>query len=285
MSKRSGTSGMARRHLSEPRTVAELAARWDDLLPRQDPETARHNAQMVKPFVAKYGRTPLERVTVFQARQFAVKHPSNVRYCKTLMGDAVKLGLIEESPFAGIVVPQQQGRAANVPPSYGQVLAAARAADPHFSDFILAAAFSGARLTELARVEARDLRGEQRLFIRHGKGDKERTVTLFEHAQTVVRRRRPDVGLIFTDVAGRRWDRRKVSRCWSLVRRAAEVEDSFRCLRNFHATYLLDKGAAPIDVAVQLGHFTKEGRPYTALVERLYGRPDPGAALGRLEAL
>jgi integrase len=290
MSKHSGTRSTVRprRSSDEPRTVRDLAERWDDLIPRSDPETARHNRQMVESFVAAHGGKPLDAVTVFMARQFAVRHPSSVRYAKTFFADAVRLGLLEESPFAEVQAPQQEGRASNVPPTYAQVLAAARYAEPNFADFLLTAAFTGARLMELARVEARDVESDRRLRLRHGKGrngPRPRTVTMFEHAQSTVWRRKPEVGLVFTDVGGRRWDRRKVSRCWGAVRGAASIEDSFRCLRNFHGTWLIDRGASPLDVAVQLGHIDKNGRPYTALVERLYTRPDHGEALGRLEAL
>lgn len=278
---------MARKPRSdEPRTVRDLADRWDDLIPRPDPETAAHNRSMVQAFVALHGEKRLEAVTVFMARQFAVKHPSSVRYVKTFFADAVRLGLLEESPFAGVSPPRSEGRAAVDPPTYAQVLAVAQHAEPNFADFILTAAFTGLRLTELAKVEARDVLSDTRLLVRQGKGTtRDYPVTMFKHARDIVWRRKPEVGLVFTDVGGRRWDRRKVSRCWGAVRTAAGIEDSFRCTRNFHATWLVDQGAQPLDVAVQLRHFDKHGRPYLDLVLGLYAKAGANEALSRLEAL
>jgi integrase len=51
-------------------------------------------------------------------------------------------------------------------------------------------------------------------------------------------------------------------------------------LRHFHATWLLDRGASVLDVAIQLGH-----RDGGELVRRRYGHPSSDLALGRLAAV
>jgi integrase len=72
-----------------------------------------------------------------------------------------------------------------------------------------------------------------------------------------------------------------VNRRWLVARRDLGLEHvTFHGLRHFHATLLLDRGVAVMDVAAQLGH-SDNGE----LVRATYGHPDVGAALERVASI
>ena len=83
---------------------------------------------------------------------------------------------------------------------------------------------------------------------------------------------------VFTGRTGRRFTRPTLAHTWHPVRAlAGRPEMDFYELRHFCATYLLERGLSPSDVAVQLGH-TDNG----ALVMSTYGQPSEDAARRRI---
>jgi integrase len=167
-------------------------------------------------------------------------------------------------------------------PTEEQVLLLASGAG-RLEEFVLVAAFCGARLFEVAALEVRDVRGP-RLRIRHGKGDKARDVVLFEPARSALARVLPASGLVFRNDRGEAWSRKTVNQRWRKLAKETEgcQHIQFRDLRRFHATWLLDQGLSDLDTAVQLGHFDRMGRPNPELVREVYGHPSRRAALDRL---
>lgn len=147
--------------------------------------------------------------------------------------------------------------------------------------FVLVAAYCGARLFEVAALRASDVDGAT-LRIRCGKGGRARDVVLFEPAlsELVV----PESGLLFVNGIGEPWTRQAINKQWQRTLREVGWDEDlqFRDLRRFHATWLLDRGVSDLDVAVQLGHFDRWGRPNPELVRRVYGQPSRRAALERL---
>lgn len=160
--------------------------------------------------------------------------------------------------------------------------------------YVRVAAWSGLRVSEVAALEWRDLierDGMTMLHVRSGKGSKERHSVLLEPGiealDELVSTRHPR-RLMFTTARGTAWSKRSVNYHWCELRKEGLLpreEAVFHDLRKFHATYLLNAGAADIDVAVQLGHFDKYGRPNADLVRRIYGFVDNDRALCRIGAV
>lgn len=270
-------------------TVAEFEADWMTLCPRGELSTINHNRHMVRPLLALHGHKPLTRVTVFDARRFAREHPSSVRYAKTFFADAVRKGRLDTSPFADVQSPSSDGRAGMLVPTEQQVRRCAAAAPPALADAIMFSAYSGPRLEQLARVEVKDvLEGGTRVRVRGLKQHPDYSIAVLGLAQGALARRleQTDVGLVFTTSFGRRWRRDSVCRAWASVRAEGgltEPQQSWHSLRHFCATRLLNLGYSAQDVAVQLGHTDRYGRPNADQIHRTYGHPDNELALRRLE--
>lgn len=189
---------------------------------------------------------------------------------------------------------------------------------PHFTDLVTVAAYTGAREGGLIGLRRGDVDLERGLVRLVEKGDRERQAVVpvaargaFERALAwrapvcdcliggargayclqcgrvrplVVREERAAVdGRVFV-FRGRRgaplsgW---VVQTAWKRVR--GEFPHGFHSLRHYAATWLASQGVDPLDIAVQLGHTTLEGKPYVRLVERTYDHHfDTAAALERI---
>lgn len=175
-----------------------------------------------------------------------------------------------------------QRRREIVPPTFGQVLELAAAArDEGMRAFTLTAAFSGLRLFEVAALDVADL-VDGRLVVRRGKGGYvNEDSLLYEPGLSALTDFAAGPGPIFRTAAAGEYSRQYVSRLWKPMREAVGFDGTFHSLRHFHACWLLDQGAAIVDVAAQLRHHDR-GR----LVGEVYGRMlSRQAALGRLEGL
>jgi integrase len=163
--------------------------------------------------------------------------------------------------------------------------------------FGMVALWSGLRLFEVAALELPDvaweLDGGAVLHVRHGKGPKETggkegwSVLLPRGADPLrayVHAHRPAPGrVILRNQAGNPFTRKVVNRAW--VKARGELEVTFHALRKAHATWLLDHGASDLDVAIQLRHIDREGRPDPELVRSVYGFPAVDQALNRIRGL
>jgi integrase len=252
----------------------------------RSPETLAHTLAMVRPFRVAFERTPLGEVSRLEARRWCAEHPSSARYVRVVFAEAVRAGVVEENPFSRPGT-RSEGTHDKTPPSESELLRIMGEAVPSFREFICVAAYTGLRLSELAGVRREDVEQvpKLRVVVRCGKGGREGDrVCVFGPAQDVVRdlcdRR---VGHLFWTRTGRLWNRHSVGAEWRSVR--GEFAGSFHTLRHMHATWLVDRGASYQDVATQLRHFDKHGRPNIELIARVYGHPDPAVALERLEAL
>lgn len=268
-------------------TVREFADKWLDLGAGRSDKTCWHNWERVQPFVRAHGDTDLRDVEPLDCQAWAVRHPGQVRYLKLMFADAKRLGLCAHEPFAGTrTVPKPKRDP--TPPSEPELARIAAEASPLVREAIVLAAYTGLRSFELSAVERRDVLEipSLRIVVREGKGGRRGDqVAVFGPAQDVVRDLvvRRDVGPLLLGNAGQRWTRWTLGKEWRAVR--GDFRGTWHTLRAFHATWLLDRGASPLDVAVQMRHFDSDGRPNSDLVTKLYGRPDPSVALERLEAL
>jgi integrase len=187
-------------------------------------------------------------------------------------------GLIDSNPLTGV---RRSARELTVdPPTVADVARLVALAPEPVDRMILVAAYSGLRVSELAALEARDVEPgwPARLHVRCGKGGFERHSLLFGPGIAGLEGM-PEVGRVFRRPLSRvGWDRKSINRVWVRVREEAGLpECRFHDLRHFCATWLLDRGASDLDVAVQLGH-----RDGGELVRRRYGHPSTDLALGRL---
>jgi integrase len=249
-------------------------------------ETLRHTLTMVRPFQVAFERTELHGVSRLDARRWCAEHPSSARYVRLLFAEAVRAGLVEENVFERPGT-RPKAKMDRTPPTEAELLRIMGEAVPSFREFVCVAAWTGLRLSELAAVRREDVEQvpKLRIVVRRGKGGREGDrVCVFGPAVDVVRdlcdRR---VGHLFWTRTGRLWNRHHVGVEWRSVR--GEFAGSFHTLRHMHATWLVDRGASYQDVATQLRHFDKHGRPNIELIARVYGHPSPDVALERLEAL
>jgi integrase len=243
--------------------------------------TVKQTAALAEPFVSRFGRERLGALRRDELVPWAVGRPTAMRYARTILSDAVWAGLIDSNPLLGI-----RSRTAELrvtPPTLAEVDRLVAAAPAPLDRMILIAAYSGLRLSELAALEVRDVSDDlpPRLHVRCGKGGHERRSLLFAPGLRGLDQM-PESGLLFNRGYGRgAYDRKVVNRLWLPLRERAGVPACrFHDLRHFHATWLLDRGASVLDVAIQLGH-----RDHGDLVRRRYGHPSRDLALDRLAAM
>lgn len=176
------------------------------------------------------------------------------------------------------------------PPTVEQVeQLAAVAPTPAFRAFVLVSAWSGLRLNEVSKLDYDDVTeaedGTARVLVRRGKGGtrldpKSRTSVLFPPGLQAIH---DAGGLPLLNQRRNRYSRQTVSDLFGPMREAIGRPDIvFHDLRIAHATWLLNQGVSELDVAVQLGHLDKWGRPNPELVRKVYGRPNLTVALERV---
>ena len=268
--------------------VRDWARRW----PRWTsvgPQTIRRVQAGTREFVSLYGAKQIEDVDL---SSWALAYPGKVRHVRSFLGDAVRAGVAVSNPCEGIRAASGRSRAYYLPSEEDVLLMAGAMGRWGLRKFTLLAAYSGLRVSEVCDLRVDDVLENGRLRVRSGKGGRERTVALFcpeavgeaPQAGCLFHRVRWTEGLRVQRVA---WTGKAVAKRWDQARGVTGLPANFRFhdLRRFHATWLLDRGATDLDVAVQLGHTDASGAPNAELVRRVYGRPDHSAALSRLEAL
>lgn len=249
---------------------------------QRSPSTIANTVAMGRPFAQRFGAQPMVGLQRVELVDWSIERPQSVRYVRTILSDAVWAGVLEENPLAGITVSGQDPDIE--PPTVADVAALAAAAPTDcLRVMTLVAAYSGLRLSECAALRPGDL-DAGRLFVRCGKGGKQRHSVLFEPALSTLQDFAPADGLTFHRRRQRPHDRKTVNRAWQGMReRAGTPGVRFHDLRHFHATWLLDQGHSYQDVAVQCGHLDLRGRPNIELVQRVYGHPSVEAALARIQ--
>lgn len=279
-------------------TVDEWAARWAVIYPgRRNESTASHTHTMCRPFTKAYGHKRVCDIGPWEAQGWALQYPSQVRYLRLMFAKAKTAGIIERNPWDDVELPvgsRREGRQRRAPSweEYEAMVSAARSRfGDRTADMLVFTAFTGLRLMEMADVQTGDMHpGGRRLAVRGKRraGDdapRERTVAVFAEARDAFRAHAPDLGFVWRSAAGRRWTRFSVAEMMRAVCRDAGVGPgvTFHSLRHFHASWLLNRGASDLDVALQLGHGTANGTVDPGLVRRVYGHPDVEMGLQRLE--
>lgn len=281
------------------RTVEELFSAWPAAaagIRARSQATIEHTLKMADPFRVAFGR----RVLVDFARdggpgvaRWAGKHPGSGRYARTIMADAVLLGLVDRSPFTGVGGLQRPSTRDFIP-TQEQVLALSDAGERYgLMEWVMVAAYSGARLSALAALTAGkvEITGGTtwRLHLKRKRRPGTYQAVLLPRGVFVLGLVLPERSrdLVFRRPKGGAWDIKSISRCWVKMRREFGLpeECTSHCLRKFYATTLVDRGVSFEDVAIALDHVDDRGRPNTEHVRSIYSRPDRDAALARVAGI
>lgn len=234
-------------------SVGEWFAAWPHLAGarrERSQETIDRTLALAGPFLQAFGGLKLATLTRERCASWALAHPGNMRYARTILSDAVWAGVLRENPLDGVRSGSGSGRPRGGLSEADVGRLAACCEEPLLRALVLVAAYSGLRLSEALALEARDLDGDT-LHVRRGKGGKEAFSVLLPMGQAAFRGVAPEVGRLFPA----EWDRRSVNREFAKVRKLAGVPTAtFHDLRHFHATMLLERGVSRADVAMQLRH-------------------------------
>jgi len=280
-------------------TVDQFAAAWLRDYARPSAATRRSYRYALNALRSEFGERRLDSIDRPEARAWARRSPhANARVVRAMYGDALLDGLVDFNPFAGLRLQQPRGRKDLTALSEAEIdgLAdrALQALDLDMASvmraMILVAGYCGPRPGELFALGWSDVRADE-LDIRGSidatgqmkapKNGKPRTIVLPPKPRQALAElpRRVDVPWVFSTPRGRRFSKGSLRYWWTPVRSAfGRPRLEFYELRHACATLLLERGLAPQDVAVQLGH-SDGGR----LVQEVYGHPSEAAARERLK--
>lgn len=262
---------------------------WLTLFPRPAETTMRHNRERVKQFVEDFGDRLLSSITPLEAAEWAIENMQRVMVVKALFNDAVRVRLIEESPFAHVDGPSKKARdiivltdseLANLVATAGRKLG--EYGRLVFGPMILFAAWSGLRPGELFMLDGDNIHPE---FIQvktqwstklaeetDTKSHKPREVVLLpeaERAAKMLPSLEPGYP-VFPAKRGQRMTGRTLGDYWRQVRgafvdtlperhdlRRREAEEDFMDfyeLRHRFGTELAHLGCSQYEIADQMGH-------------------------------
>lgn len=247
-----------------PECLAMFADRWVEEFPRQNPRSNTQMAYMIRPF----------------ARAWANRNRNAARYARTLYEDAISIGLAERNPFQGVRLAYRHGQVRV--PSEQEVAALIAHLDSPYSEAVGFAAYTGLRKGELLGLRGTDVREDGHLLrVERQLAADGAVCDLKNHhyrEAAVLPQARPYLPDTRADVRLFPLNRPMLSYHWRRARHAVGVDEYvFHSLRHFHASWLLDLGATPVDIALQLGH-----RDGGRLVQELYGHPNDAIARERL---
>ena len=283
-------------------TCDAFAERWMRDYPRPRESTMRTHRERTRRFARDFAGVKLTDVDRPTARAWAREHASDAPAVRAMFGDALRDGLITHNPFSELRLPQSRGRKDIVALTEAELIALADVAlDPRmglgefaseYRALILWGGYVGTRPGETFALRRDDIAGEHvtiaRSYSSHSrettppKNGQPRVVTIPPRALAALDDvpRHPS-GLLFETPTGKPWTAVAQHRYWTLLRLLANRPGlDFYELRHCAATMLLERGATPWDVAIQLGH-TDGGQ----LVMNRYGHPSEAGARARLLAL
>lgn len=234
-------------------TIAEYVDRWAILHPRRSWTTTSHNRAMVRPLVERHGAADVSTFSREQAVGLAESNPSSARYARALFSDVVSDGLRGDNPFAGLVPREGPGRSQIDALTVGEVeRLCSIALELHgrpFWGLLRACAFTGLRGSEAAALEACDVDlalCPPVVAVRAGKGGEPRECMIPSQAVEALS------GAPFRTATGRVWRRHSWGRAMAAVSEVFGRRVTLHETRHFCASWMVDNGAQPIDLALQL---------------------------------
>lgn len=285
-------------------TVEEWAHEWQQHYARGAVATRRTYSYACQQIVDAIGTEKIADITRPEAKKFANQWARNTtRVARTMWADAQRDGLCQHNPFTNLRLETPKGRKDITALTEPEIRRLARVALEQHGDYgdeaaalVLFAAYTGVPPGELATLRWCDLDIPNRRAtisraldgqggIKPPKNGKPRRIVLPPQAlRALSGLTRPLDGNepIFHTPRGKRLTKGTLTYLWRPIAAAWRAKGGrdldLHELRHACATLLLERGLAPADVAVQLGH-TDGGR----LVMTLYGRPDEDRARDRLD--
>jgi integrase len=258
-------------------TCDGFAETWVERFPRPKESTNRHNAERIRQFAEDFKGVRLSDITRADARDWALKHRSNVPAVRAMLNDAMRDDLLEANPFEDMRLPQSRGRRDLVVPTEEQVARLVQVArDTHgeygrrvYANMLQFSAYSGLRIGELFGLRwsdvdrvGRTVRVERQWHVKgqvftSTKSGKPRAVFLTDEALEALEATARDYELaeIFLTPNGKRFSGGSVTYWWNPVRAAAGLPGfPMHGLRHFFGTYLARMGVGPIQIAAMMGH-------------------------------
>lgn len=248
--------------------VADYAADWPYNHPRPTPETNRHYRQMVGKFVQRFGDRALTSVSLAELQVWAQENVSALRYVRAMFADAVADGYLAVNPAARVKVARApRRRREEAVPALTDIEALLAAADPQMAAVVALGGYVGLRWSEilalgyggfgpdLSTAYVHQQLARDNVTLKPIKGKvKARQVDVFRAARPHVERWADDDDSSELYVVGPLTHSELRSK-WERLREACGLSCEFHQLRTFCATWLLELGASPLDVAIQLhGH-------------------------------
>jgi integrase len=302
--KRAEANAISQPAMAGTLTVAEWARAWQEHYARGAVSTRRTYRYACKQIVDSIGAEKLADITRPEAKKLANQWSrSTTRVARTMWADALRDGLCHHNPFTSLRLETPKGRKDITALTEAEIEQLAQVAREHHGDYgdeiaalIVFAAYTGVRPGELAALRWSDLDIPNRRAtisraldgqggIKPPKNGRPRRIVLPPQALralSTLPRPLDDAELIFHTPRGKRLTKTSLAYQWRPIAaawRAGGGRDlDLHELRHACATLLLERGLAPADVAVQLGH-TDGGR----LVMTLYGHPDEDRARDRLD--
>lgn len=291
-------------------TVARWAEEWTTSpgFKRPKESTNIHNASQIKQFVETHGDKLMTEISRQIARKYTEEHPSQLGAIRAMFSDAVSDEIISRNPFTQLRTSKGTGRKHHDVPTEKEVqqliaIAYEKWDDwPFYGSYIACAAYTGMRIGELLAIRWDDINFKEATIHVHRqwnskvrdytplKNERPRTIELLEPAHqalSILPKDGPD-GLVWRSPQGKRIEPNLHFYYWAQVRerwfgtlpqdRYTKLREmDFHTLRHFHASWLVDLGIPPADVAAQLGH-TDGGY----LIQTLYGHLYPESSRARI---
>lgn len=287
---------------SDRETVASFHARWMiDYRGSRADSTRKHYHERTLHFVAEHGGRYLDQIDRKTARAWALDHPSEHPSLRVLFSDAYKDDLVSVNPFADLGI-RRKGAKRDLAPEWlleedvQQLAATARLVHDQVTGTLVSSAlvfcaYTGIRPGEMYALEYGDVDlASSTVRIDRAARSSTRTIDLpkHNHRRTIVLTEPARAAfetvpllhdrLVFPTPTGKQCWSPRWSGLWSPVRNAAgRPKMHWHELRHFAATWLLELGLSPADVAVQMGH-----RDGGQLVMQIYGHPSERRARDRI---
>jgi integrase len=257
-------------------TVGSFYARWMRDYPRPAESTQKHYTDQARKFADAHATKWLDQITRQQARAWALEHPADFPTLRVMFGDAYRDDLVAANPFANLGLNRKTAKRQLAPEwlteaDIDHLVDTARLVHDEITGELMAsaltfAAYTGVRPGELYALEWRDLHGSEATIDRAArsgtrtiglpKHHHRRTIVVPEPAQQALERvPRLSDRLVFPTPTGKQAWSPRWHGLWNPIRNAAGRQGmAWHELRHFAATWFLELGLTPADVALQLGH-------------------------------
>ena len=283
-------------------TVGSFHARWMRDYPRPAESTVKHYHAQTSHFAKAYADRHLDKVDRQTARAWSIKHPSHHASLRAMFSDAYRDDLVATNPFQNLGLRRPTAKRQLEPEwltetDIEHLANTARLVHDTVTGELLASAIvfcadTGIRPCEMYALEHQDLQGDIVRIDRAARSTTRtislpkhhyrRTIVLAEPARGAIERA-PILHdrLVFPTPTGcQAWGPRWHG-LWSPIRNAAGRPNmAWHEFRHFAATWLLELGLTPAEVAVQLGH-----RDGGQLIMEVYGHTSERRARDRIRQL